>query len=66
MVTAPAPEARAAATKSRLRTPDVTLSAKRAIGRMKTLLGQVQSVVVPGPLEYDDNLDGDPGSDPSR
>ena len=36
------------------------------ITRMRTLLSQVQSMVVPGPLEVDENLDGDPGSDPSR
>jgi hypothetical protein len=36
------------------------------IARMKTLLGQVQTVTVPGPLELEDNPDGDPGSDPSR
>ena len=36
------------------------------ITRMRTLLSQVQSMVVPGPLEVEENLDGDPGSDPSR
>jgi hypothetical protein len=36
------------------------------IARMRTLLSQVQSAAVPGPFEIEDNLDGDPGSDPSR
>jgi hypothetical protein len=36
------------------------------IARMRTLLGQVQSTSVPGPLEFEEDLEGDPGSDPSR
>ena len=38
MVSGPAPEARAASTKSRLRTPVVTLSATRTIGGMNTIV----------------------------
>ena len=40
IVKVPAPEARAASTKSRLRTPVVTLSATRVIGGMKTMVSE--------------------------
>jgi hypothetical protein len=36
------------------------------IARMRALLNQVQSAAVPGPFELEEDLDGDPGSDPSR
>jgi hypothetical protein len=36
------------------------------IARMRTLLSQVQSAAVPGPLGFEEEFEGDPESDPSR
>ena len=36
------------------------------IARMRTLLSQVQSAAVPGPLVFEEDFDGDADSDPSR
>ena len=45
----PAPEARAASTKSRVRTPVVTDSATRAIGGMNTRMRESMPLKMPGP-----------------
>jgi hypothetical protein len=49
IVNAPAPEARAASTKSRLRTDVVTLSATRAIGGMNTMVSDSSELAIPAP-----------------
>ena len=49
MVKGPAPLARAASTKSRLRTPVVTLSATRAIGGMNTIVSETMELMMPAP-----------------
>lgn len=36
------------------------------IARMRTLLGQVQSAAVPGPLVFEEDFEAGPESDPSR
>ena len=53
MVKAPAPEARAASTKSRLRICVVTLSATRAIGGMNTMVSEISELVMPAPSAPD-------------
>lgn len=36
------------------------------IARMRTLLSQVQSAAVPGPLSFEEDYEGGPETDPSR
>ena len=49
MVKAPAPEARAASTKSMLRTPVVTLSATRVICGTNTIVSETIELTMPAP-----------------
>ena len=49
MVKGPAPDARAASTKSMLRTPVVTLSATRVICGTNTIVSETMELTIPAP-----------------